>query len=246
MNNIILTEILVRYGELALKSTPVRKFLEARLVRNIERTLKNNNIHPDKFKVTNYRFWGRIIVKLYKWDHVPKGDYKDKELRDRAVFILAHLVSGITSVSAAHKISSELEEILDVTVKYISERIPSSSSFAVRVKRNGEHPYSSNELAGNIGAKILDVFGKEKQLTVNLTKPDYTISLEVKDEFAFIFDQKEIGIGGFPQGSQGKIASILRGSVEDAIAGFLMCKRGSISIPVIFERKEKSRASKKW
>ena len=239
MNNTILAEILVRYGELALKSRPVRKFLEARLVRNIVRTLKNNNIHTDKFKVVNHRSWGRIIVSLYNWDYAPFGDYQDKELEERVVFILAHLVSGITSVSASHKISSELEEILEFTVKYSSEKLQPSSSFAVRVKRNGKHPYSSNELAGKIGEKILDTIGKEKQLTVNLTNPDFTLSLEVKDEYAFIFHQKEIGIGGFPQGSQGKVASILRGSVEDAIAGFLLCKRGSISIPIIFERKEK-------
>lgn len=241
MNDAILTEILVRYGELALKSRPVRKFLEARLVRNIERTLKNNNIHTEKFRVMNHRSWGRIIVQLHNWSSTPIGNYQDKELEDRAIFILAHLVSGITSVSASYKISSELEEILEVATKYVSDRIQPSSSFAVRVKRNGKHPYSSNELAGKIGAKILDAIGKEKQLTVNLTNPDYTLSLEVKDEFAFIFDQKEIGIGGFPQGSQGKVASILRGSVEDAVAGFLLCKRGSISIPILFERKEKER-----
>lgn len=243
MSNAILTEILVRYGELALKSRPVRKYLEAHLVRNINRTLKNNNIHTDKFKVTNHRNWGRIIVQMYKWDSVPLGDFQDRELEERVIIILAHLVSGITSVSTAHKISSELEEILSVTVKYVSERIQPSSSFAVRVKRNGKHPYSSNELAGKIGAEIIDAIGKEKQLTVNLTNPDYTLFLEVKDEFAFIFDRKEIGIGGFPQGSQGKLASILRGSVEDAVAGFLLCKRGSISIPIIFERKEKERFS---
>ncbi|MHA1557746.1 MAG: THUMP domain-containing protein, partial [Candidatus Heimdallarchaeota archaeon] len=201
MSKAILTEILVRYGELALKSRPVRKFLEARLVRNIDRTLKNNNIHPDKFTVTNYRSWGRIIVRLYNWDSVPFGDYQDKELEEKAIFILGHLVSGITSASAAHKISSELEEILDVTVKFASERIQLSSSFAVRVKRNGKHPYSSNELAGKIGEKILDTIGKEKQLSVNLTNPDYTLYLEVRDQFAFIFDHREIGIGGFPQGS---------------------------------------------
>ncbi|MHA1462182.1 MAG: THUMP domain-containing protein [Candidatus Heimdallarchaeota archaeon] len=241
MNKAILTEVLVRYGELALKSRPVRKFLEARLVRNIDRTLKNNNIHPDKFKVTNYRSWGRIIVRLHDWDSAPFGDYQDKELEEKVILILGHLVSGITSVSAAHKISSELEEILDVTVKFVSDRIQPSSSFAVRVKRNGKHPYSSNELAGKIGEKILDTIGKKKQLSVNLTNPDYTLYLEVRDQFAFIFDHREIGIGGFPQGSQGKIVSILRGSVEDAVAGFLLCKRGSISIPIIFEKKEKVR-----
>ena len=56
----------------------------------------------------------------------------------------------------------------------------------------------------------------------------------MKDEEAFIFDQKIEGIGGLPQGTQGRIDSILRGSIEDAISGFLMSKRGSNIIPIAF------------
>ena len=233
----IFSEILVRYGELALKSPPVRKFLEKKLVNNIDRTLRNNNIPAEKFQVSNHRKWGRIIVVLYNNESVPCVDHTDKELEEKIVNILSNYVCGITSISPAQKITSNIEEIFEKAIEFITNRVEESSTFAVRVKRTGKHPYSSQELAGKIGEHILEKIGEEKKLTVNLSQPDYTLHLEVKDHYAFLFDKKLTGIGGFPQSSQGKLVTVLRGSREDAIAAFLLCKRGAIVLPIAFERK---------
>lgn len=226
-----LKEILVRYGEIGIKSTAVRRLMEKQLAFNVHLLLEKLDIK--NFQVKVKKGWGRILVLF--------DDHK-KNITEIAQS-LADYVFGITSVSPATRISSEFEIIKKEVLSFVSERIPSNCSFVVRARRVGKHPYTSLELERLVGEVIYENLADEKNLSVDLKEPDYTLYIEVRDELAFIFDQRIEGFGGFPQGLQGSLGSILRGSMEDAVAGFLMCKRGSITTPVLFTKKSTERES---
>ena len=223
-----LNEIFVRFGELGLKSPPVRRRMEKRLAANIRIVLEKKGI--EDAKITINRAWARLIVSL----ETQKNSHENKKLIQKIITILTQNIAGITSVSHVIRTSSDLDEIKKTALDLAKENLKSGRSFAVRARRLGNHDYSSQDLERLVGEVLFESLSKKRNLTVNLTNPDYTLSLEVKEEDAFIFDQKIAGIGGLPQGTQGRINSILRGSLEDAISGFLMSKRGSNIIPIAF------------
>ncbi|MCG3254383.1 MAG: hypothetical protein KAX09_11050 [Candidatus Heimdallarchaeota archaeon] len=223
-----MSEIFVRFGELGLKSPPVRRRMEKRLAANIRIVLEKKGI--EDAKITINRAWARLIVSL----ETQKNSHENKKLIQKIITILTQNIAGITSVSHVIRTSSDLDEIKKTALDLAKENLKSGRSFAVRARRLGNHDYSSQDLERLVGEVLFESLSKKRNLTVNLTNPDYTLSLEVKEEDAFIFDQKIAGIGGLPQGTQGRINSILRGSLEDAISGFLMSKRGSNIIPIAF------------
>lgn len=223
-----LSEIFVRFGELGLKSPPVRRRMEKRLAANIRIVLEKKGI--EDAKITINRAWARLIVSL----ETQKNSHENKKLIQKIITILTQNIAGITSVSHVIRTSSDLDEIKKTALDLAKENLKSGRSFAVRARRLGNHDYSSQDLERLVGEVLFESLSKKRNLTVNLTNPDYTLSLEVKEEDAFVFDQKIAGIGGLPQGTQGRINSILRGSLEDAISGFLMSKRGSNIIPIAF------------
>ncbi|NHJ84298.1 MAG: hypothetical protein FK734_02475 [Asgard group archaeon] len=224
-----MTEIFVRFGELSLKSPTVRRYMESRLASNIQIFLKKMDY--SNFKVSINRHWGRIIINI-------DDDTPDEIISDQAMEIsslISKNIFGITSVSPVIRTSSRIEDIKRIALMLAERNIEPNFSFVVRAKRVGKHDYTSIELERLIGEEIYENLSEKMNLSVNLTHPDYRLQIEVKDEFAFIFDNKIKAYGGLPQGTQGMIVSILRGSLEDAIAAFLLCKRGAITIPIVFQ-----------
>ncbi len=243
MDNLI--EIFVRFGELGLKSPPVRRNMERRLAQNISVILEKKGIVNAHVQIS--RKWGRLIVNVNpKYQEIKN----EQELTSSLVKILSENVFGVTSISPVVNSGSDIESISKLALEITKKILQPNTSFVVRVTRTGNHPYTSVELERTIGGVIYEALHKERNLSVNLTKPDTTISIEVRDEYAFFYEVKVEGYGGLPQGVQGKTLSILRGSQEDAVAGFLLCKRGVVTTPIIFkhssieENKDNSQALK--
>ncbi|MFW9923191.1 MAG: THUMP domain-containing protein [Candidatus Thorarchaeota archaeon] len=227
-----MSEILIRYGELGLKSRPVRRLMEKQLANNIRIILEKKGF--SNFTVIIEKSWGRLFVSFNAEEH------QDLELVSK---IIVENVFGIISVSPIYRIGSDIEIIKKEVLDFARKNIPSNSSFVVRARRTGKHTYTSIELERTIGELIYDTLAEEKNLTVNLTNPDYKLSIEVKDNFAFIYENRNEGFGGFPQGLQGGICSIFRGSKEDAVASFLLCKRGALTLPILFQKKKNNNYS---
>lgn len=233
-----LIEIFVRFGELGLKSPPVRRNMERRLAHNMRVILEKKGIVKANVQIS--RKWGRLIVFVNPENQKIKNE---KELTKLLINILSENVFGVTSISPVLKTGSDIESMSKLALEIAKKVLQPNTTFVVRVTRTGNHPYTSVELERTIGGVIYEALHKERNLSVNLTKPETTISIEVRDEFAFFYEQKTEGYGGLPQGVQGKTLSILRGSKEDAVAGFLLCKRGVVTIPIIFkyDSKEESK-----
>lgn len=201
--------ILVRYGEIGLKSNKVRKRFEDILIKNIV-----NSLYEKKIESIVSAKRGRIYV------------YTTKEKESIEVL---KKIFGIVSFSIAIEIPSNLNDICKLSVELAKKLIKKNQSFAVRVTRSGEHKYTSQEVAREIGSKILDNIN----CSVNLTKPDVTIFVEIRDNRAYIYSEKILCIGGFPLESQGKVLSIVKDKYS-IIATWLIMKRGCKVIPIVY------------
>ncbi|NHJ87037.1 MAG: hypothetical protein FK734_16360 [Asgard group archaeon] len=231
MNDI--TEIFIRFSELALKSPYVRHQMERQLSHNVKLFLEKRLI--PNFHIDINRSWGRIIL-TQKINDQQILSFKEV---DAIAQDIALNVFGLTSVSPVIRIETNLDLIKEKALEFAQKNLRKNTTFAVRVKRFGKHDFTSKDLEMIVGGEIYDRYSEQLNLKVNLTKPDYLLMIEVKENSTFMYDQKYIGYGGLPQGTQGSLASILRGSIADALAAFLMCKRGAITIPIIFSYNDK-------
>ncbi|UCF50302.1 MAG: hypothetical protein JSU91_02130 [Thermoplasmatales archaeon] len=182
MNN---TLIIIRYGEIALKAKQTRKRFENTLVNNIKGALGKKNI-DNKLR----REWGRIYI------------YSDQI--EKCVSILQK-VFGITSISQAIEVDCDINSISKIAKSISKEKIKSEKSFAVRVKRTGNHDFTSQDIAIKIGNEIVN----ETKAKVDLTNPDFELFIEIRNDKAYIFIEKIKGYGGMPIGSQGNILAFI-------------------------------------
>jgi thiamine biosynthesis protein ThiI len=127
-----------------------------------------------------------------------------------------------------------MKNIVETAVKLAATTIESESSFAVRCRRVGEHPYSSMDVCEEVGKQVLKSLA-DRKLHVNLKNPQFTISVEVRDVNAYVFSENLKGAGGFPLGSQSEVVCLLSGGIDSAVACWLVMKRGCPIIPVYID-----------
>ncbi len=199
--------VIVRYGELALKSEPVRRRFERRLVFAIDTALNGLG-----YSIRRER--GRIFV-----DTSSPGTIVKRLLT----------VPGIVSVSQATKVAASIHEIRNSSVRAAEKVLKRSMGFAVRTSRTGEHAFSSRDVNVDVGSAILS---KVKGVHVNLSSPDREISVEVRGSYAYVFTETAEGVGGLPVGTQGGVVAIFSGNCNDFAAAYLMMKRGAAVFPL--------------
>jgi thiamine biosynthesis protein ThiI len=207
--------VLVRYGELSLKSTPVRSFMENILIRNIKWRLNRKKI-PYK-SITRER--GRIFL--------------DSDFPRKVCETLSN-VFGIVSISPVLETSTDIEEIVHLSEKVAERIIGPNETFAVRARRVGSHKFTSIDVERIVGEAILT---KTSNLNtkVNLKQPDKYIFIEVREKKAYVYHEIFKGPGGLPYGSEGKIVSLFSGGIDSPVATWLMMKRGCRVIPIYFD-----------
>ncbi len=208
--------LLVAYGEIALKSRSVRGRLERLLARQIEYSLRRKG-HTNARVL---RRFGRLYV---------EGSV------EKAAEIVAD-VFGVVSVMSALKTGSGLPEILELTAEVASERIRDGQTFAIRPKVVGQHPFSSRDLAVEAGSAVLEALSG-RGVRVDLSRPDVTIFIEVRDLDAFVYTQVVDGVGGLPYGSQGRLVSLFSGGIDSPVATWLVMKRGAEVLPLFMDQR---------
>jgi thiamine biosynthesis protein ThiI len=67
---------------------------------------------------------------------------------------------------------------------------------------------------------------KECNAKVNLSQPDFTLFVEVRDDRTYIYHEKIKGLGGLPVGSQGKVVCLISSGIDSPVAAYQMLKRG--------------------
>jgi thiamine biosynthesis protein ThiI len=196
--------ILIRYAELGLKSRSVRRFFETILIDNMMASLAKEGIEA----LINSE-QGRIYVTT---DSIPE-----------AINVLTR-VFGVASVSPVIESGSTMEEMCAIAAEYSTTILREGQGFAIKARREGNHPYKSMDVGREVGSAVF-LANEDKHVKVNLSKPDITIYVEVRDKRAYIFSEYIPGPGGLPMGSQGKVVAVVN-EERDALAAWLLMKRG--------------------
>lgn len=206
--------ILVRYGEIGLKSSQVKTGFVKTLRRNLQHTLDAAGIDGNILKTG-----GRIFAE------VPDEGAAD------AVLSLS-LVPGVVSVSPVMECGLDLDEIIETGLdvfeqernNWEAERDP---TFAVSARRAGEHDYTSKDIENELGQRIVDEHGLE----VDLDDPDLTVYVEARYKNAYVYTAVVEGTGGLPIDDRNEVAVLMEDRAS-TVAAYLLMKRGCKVFPV--------------
>lgn len=195
--------LLSKVGELALKGLN-RKTFETRLINNIKRKLGSDLKSIEMRQSAIYM-----------------------EIADDADFFAARdklkKVFGITSVSVVYKTKKDLDSIKNGAYEVLRNVLP-GHTFKVEAKRSDKsYPLKSPEICNEVGGFLLS---KIQPLRVNVHEPDYVVMVEIREENAYIYYDKEECFRGLPTGTSGKGTLLLSGGIDSPVAGFMMAKRG--------------------
>ena len=210
------SKILIRYGEIGIKSRDTRKRFENILRNNIKLALNRYNIEG------NIEIIHRRLLLEVDSDNLEK------------VITILKKIPGVVSFSPSVECNLDMEEIesiaIEVFIRKVKELGEKNITFRVktqRVKKN--FPMTSVEINRYIGEKILkdfrNILSEDVTLKVDLKNPQITLGVEIIDK-AYIFTQVFRGVGGLPANSQGKVLVLLSDGIDSPVAAFLMIKRG--------------------
>ncbi len=198
--------ILCKFGEVVLKGANRQNF-ESALVKELRRRASPYG----KFKI--YVKQSTVYVE-------PLDEFCDFD----GMYEAAKKVFGIVGVNRAAVCEKNMDDIIRVAREYLPEKLRGKRTFKVDAKRSDKKfPLKSPEISAEMGGVILS-FGIG--LRVNVHDPDVTVTVEVRDDHAFIRAGQEPGAGGLPIRSAGRGLLLLSGGIDSPVAGCMMAKRG--------------------
>ena len=187
-----------------MKSRRTQQGLIRRVLTNLERALSRVGYTDGAKRLGSHRFAIR-----------PSSDDV------AAVRHAALSVFGVASVDTMTEIPFESTDDLAEKICEMSYKSVGTRTFAVRVKRRGDHEWSSVDLAAATGALIVKKGGR-----VDLSNPDVTVSVIVIDDRAFLVTDHSVGHGGLPIGSQDRVLCLISGGFDSVVAAWMLMSRG--------------------
>ncbi|GAA0198053.1 tRNA uracil 4-sulfurtransferase ThiI [Haladaptatus pallidirubidus] len=206
--------VLVRHGDVGVKSRKVQTEMERRLRDNMAAILEDRDIDAEV-----ERRWSRLLV------HTDETSVEDATTAAADTF-------GVQSASPTVVVSPE-QAIIEETLADAAREHYDGGTFAVRARRSAkDHPFTSAELEREGGTAVWEAVENPE---VDLDNPDITFSVEVRETEAFVFIEKRDGPGGLPLGTQTKLVSLVSGGIDSPVSTWEVMKRGSPVIPVYLE-----------
>ena len=198
--------LLLKYGELILKGAN-KNYFENTMLRDIRR-----KISPfGKFDV--YTAQSTVFVE-------PCGEDADIG----AALEACGKIFGVAAICRAAVCEKSMETILKTVREYIPNCLEGYKTFKADAKRSDKRfPMKSPEIAGEVGAAVLE---SVKGIKVDLNSPEITVTVEIREKYAYIHAGRIPGAGGMPKGSSGRGLLLLSGGIDSPVAGYMMAKRG--------------------
>ena len=198
--------ILCKFGEVVLKGANRQSF-ESQLIKELRRRASPHGI----FKI--YYKQSTVYVE-------PVDEFCDMD----GMYESAKKVFGIVGVNRAAVCEKNMESIMEMARVYLPEKLAGKKTFKVDAKRSDKRfPYKSPEISKQIGGVILSTV---RGIKVDVHNPDVTVTVEVRDDHAYIRAGQEPGAGGLPLRSAGRGLLLLSGGIDSPVAGCMMAKRG--------------------
>lgn len=199
-------------GDVGTKAPPVRKLFRRRLGRNIRDLLARCEARA---KVRDRR--DRIDIETDDADLAPR---------------LAR-VFGVQAVRVARRVWWETADDLVAAAVELHGDAVAGQTFAVKLRRVGKRqqiPVRSEPLARAMGAALVARGGR-----VDLSRPEYSIHVEVRARDALFYQQPLAGPGGLPLGVQGRALALISGGFDSAVAAWQLLSRGVALDFVLFD-----------
>jgi thiamine biosynthesis protein ThiI len=201
--------VLLKLGEIVLKGKNRQQF---------ERLLQNNIRLAAADLGVGLRLWQRDGVIVLSPASLPPGLTAQAAADQIAERMLS--VMGVVRVCRASRIAKDPQAAIEAAADLAKDK---TGSFAVRAKRRDKRfPVTSAELAVAIGSRVRELYGNP----VNLSRPDFSIYLEVDQSEVFVYTDGRAGQGGLPVGMSGRGLVLMSGGIDSPVAGYRMMRRG--------------------
>lgn len=199
------SHIIVRYGELTLKSGNRNEFLK-KLTKNIKLNLKE------------YKGYHIQTNRDRMYIHLDNNEYVEQ--------ILNRLkrIPGIHTFSPVLRAKLDIEDAKKNIDTLLQTKLDKEYKFKIQTKRpNKNFPNNTNELNNIFGSHVLVNYNN---LKVDVKKPDFIINVEVRSEGIFIFTDFIKGVGGFPVNTSSKALLLLSGGIDSPVAAHMLQVKG--------------------
>lgn len=202
-----MTEVLLcKYGELILKGAN-RSYFEGLLMKELKARVRR----AGNFDI--YKAQSTIYIE-------PLDDNCDLD----AALEYASRVFGIITIDRACVTEKNIDAIKAAAREYLPQFMQGVTRFKADARRADKtFPYTSPELAAEIGGALLEVMPR---LKVDLFSPEVVVRVEIRERGAYIHAGQIKAAGGMPLGSSGRGLLLLSGGIDSPVAGFMMAKRG--------------------
>ena len=186
--------ILCKFGEVVLKGANRQNF-ESALVKELRRRASPFGTFKIYFKQST------VYVE-------PQNDECDMD----GMYNTARRVFGIVGVNRAAVCEKNMDSILAMAREYLPEKLFGKRTFKVEAKRSDKRfPLTSPEISREVGGVVLSTV---RGIRVDVREPDVTVTVEVRDDNAYIRAGQELGAGGLPLRSSGKGLLLLSGGID--------------------------------
>jgi thiamine biosynthesis protein ThiI len=202
--------VLVRFGEIGIKSAPVRRAMLERLRQNVLAAMEREGVEGDV---------QRMGSRLWMAGPDPAG-----------LAQLATRVFGVVSVSPARRVPATMDA-MKVAAAALALEYP-WTRFAIRARREGTHPFGSQDVNVQVGSAVFKAAQAAGRVpTVDLTDPEFALDIDVRQGVCYLFTEHHAGPGGIPLGTQGRVLALLS-DPPSFVAAWLMMRRGCEVVPL--------------
>jgi thiamine biosynthesis protein ThiI len=201
--------VLVASAEFTLKSSPVRRTLEQRLMDDLKVRLTRAGF--EGFKIEKDA--GRIMIR-----GISQADMAAQNCAK---------VFGVAYAAPATDLPASMETVLATLVRVAGDALESGQSFAIRTHRSTASPLSRHEIEIKGGSEVLRELAR-KEIKVNLKNPNVTLYVDLAGDRAYVYHQRFAGPGGLPLSSQWKMLAVLDSGPLSILAAFSMMRRGCL------------------
>lgn len=203
---------LVHYHEIGLKGNNRARF-ERILMDNIKAALAAFSV------ATITRISGHILVTFSVSGEAERA------------FPLIAKVPGVARVSLAFHTNREPGEYCAAAIKALEEFGEFNSFKVVARRSNTDYELTSMDLNKKVGEVLCNAFPDKKVLMKGC---DAQVHVLVVQGSVYVYARSERGVGGLPQGSAGKVVTLLSSGIDSPVATWLLARRGAVPVPVHF------------
>jgi thiamine biosynthesis protein ThiI len=205
-----MNSVLIRYHEIALKKGNRSYFTEL-LRRNLLSAVKDLDVKEIRILPA------RLLLAF------------NNDIDSATVASRIRTVFGVANFSVVERTERDIDVLRSRILEFVNGA--QFSSFRVETQRGDKtFPLTSPEINRRLGAAVKEHTGAR----VDLSNPEFTISVEILPRDVFFGFNRIPGAGGLPVGASGRVVSLISGGIDSPVAAYRMMQRGCRLIFVHF------------